>query len=351
MKAGLYDPYFDTLGGGEKYLLDVGSCLTNEYDVSIFWDDASILRQAEWRFGYDFGRIELTENIFRKKDILKKLRVTEKYDLIIYLSDGSIPFLSGKKNFLLFQHPVNWVKGKNLLSKLKFRNIHGILCYSKFVKQYLDKTFPIPASVLPPSIRPIGVEKISQENIILSVGRFTGGMNTKKQAFLIDIFKKHYKTKFKEWKLVVIGSSLESDSDFVKELRSLSFGYPISILDSISHAELVRNYKKAKIYWHAAGYGEDLIKHPERAEHFGITTVEAMSAGVVPVVINAGGQPEIVENNKSGLLWETSDELVGFTEELINDKQLLQRMSAASIERATYYGKKNFCKKLRVIIS
>jgi glycosyltransferase involved in cell wall biosynthesis len=34
--------------------------------------------------------------------------------------------------------------------------------------------------------------------------------------------------------------------------------------------------------------------HPKPAEHFGISIVEAMSAGLVPVVPNTGGQTEFV---------------------------------------------------------
>ena len=60
-------------------------------------------------------------------------------------------------------------------------------------------------------------------------------------------------------------------------------------------------YGRASIFWHAAGLGEDPERHPDRYEHFGITTVEAMSAGAVPVVIDAAGQVEIVEHGANGL--------------------------------------------------
>ncbi len=50
-------------------------------------------------------------------------------------------------------------------------------------------------------------------------------------------------------------------------------------------AELADLYARASIFWHAAGLGEDAEDDPNRMEHFGISIVEAMSAGAVPVVL------------------------------------------------------------------
>ena len=43
------------------------------------------------------------------------------------------------------------------------------------------------------------------------------------------------------------------------------------------------------LFWHAAGLGEDPTTNPDRFEHFGISVVEAMSAGAVPMVYEHGG--------------------------------------------------------------
>ena len=113
---------------------------------------------------------------------------------------------------------------------------------------------------------------------------------------------------------------------------------------------LRKYYQKAKIYWHASGIGEDLTKHPDRAEHFGITTVEAMSAGCVPVVYNAGGQKEIVEDGKSGYLFDTEEELVVRTNHLIQNEKDLSALSETAALRAQVFGSDNFCVKLQEII-
>ena len=102
-----------------------------------------------------------------------------------------------------------------------------------------------------------------------------------------------------------------------------------------SGAELRDLYARASIFWHAAGLGEDPERHPDRYEHFGITTVEAMSAGAVPVVIDAAGQVEIVEHGAYGLpLRRPRRPGRRHTERLIADPAWRAALSAAAERRA-----------------
>jgi glycosyltransferase involved in cell wall biosynthesis len=113
---------------------------------------------------------------------------------------------------------------------------------------------------------------------------------------------------------------------------------------------VVNALAEAMVYWHAAGYGEPADSHPERMEHFGISTVEAMAAGCVPVVINRGGQPEIVEHGVSGFVWETLDELIGYTSRLLDDGALRERMSAAARLRARTFSIESFSRHVAVLL-
>ena len=47
-------------------------------------------------------------------------------------------------------------------------------------------------------------------------------------------------------------------------------------------------------------YCEGVIDDPASVEHFGISIVEAMSRGAIPVVTAAGGPSEIVIHNVTG---------------------------------------------------
>ena len=122
-------------------------------------------------------------------------------------------------------------------------------------------------------------------------------------------------------------------------------------MEDINYQELAKIYSKAKIYWHAAGAGEDTDTFPQKAEHFGISTVEAMSAGVVPVVINAGGQKEIVEDGFSGFLWNSKEELIDKTGRLINNELLLKELSENAEKRSGDFSPDNFNKSLASLIT
>ena len=101
-------------------------------------------------------------------------------------------------------------------------------------------------------------------------------------------------------------------------------------------------YAKSKIYWHAAGFGEDLDKHPERAEHFGIAIVEAMAAGCVPVVFAGGGPKEIITDQQDGILWTSTEQLQSETEELISDRRRLAKLSQSAILKSRQFSKDRF---------
>jgi len=348
MRIGLYDPYLNTLGGGEKYVLDIARSFEKHDSIDLFWDDKTIQEGIAERFGFTFTNLTFKRNIFQKGSFIEKLKTSRNYDAFFFVSDGSIPFLNAKKNFLIVQFPLPWVT-LSTLDTVKMRSISAILCYSSFVKKYIDTTFKLPATVLAPAVDPIPKGKQGKENIILSVGRFTGGMNTKKQNRLIDAFIKH-KDRFRGWKLVLIGGVLPQDEGLIHELEEQAKGSAIEILHNIKRERIVEYYQKAKIYWHAAGFEENLEKHPERAEHFGITTIEAMSAGVVPVVFGAGGQVEIMEGELQELTWQSMDELVEKTAIIIKESSTFSRLSELALQRSKKYSFERFSKELTGII-
>ncbi len=348
MRIGIYDPYLDSLGGGERYIFSIAKSLIRNNEIDIFWNE-NLKQEAEKKFGFSLNGINFEKNIFSKEfGFINRILKTLKYDIIFFVSDGSIPVVLSKKNFLIVQYPLKSFN-KGPVNRIKFLKIQGTICYSNFIKGYLDKMLPREVFVLNPIMEPIKI-KAGKENIILSVGRFTRGTNNKKQDALIEFFKKLYDQGTKDWRLVLCGSVLDSDLEFIKFLKNKKEKYPIEIVISPTFDDLANFYSKAKIYWHATGFGEDLDSYPEKAEHFGISTVEAMSAGAVPVVINAGGQKEIVEDKKNGFLWNNQDELIKYTMKLINNKDLFEKISRNAINRAKFFSNDRFDRQLQEII-
>lgn len=322
-------------------MLTLASHLAEHNEVFVFWDDAFILHDARDRFGIDTSRLRIIPDIFKHRGVLSKFQTTRSFDVMCFLSDGSIPFLFAKKTILFFQFPIPWVS-QNLKTKLKLKGITKIVCNSQFVKEHIDNTLGVRSEVITPPVTLIPQSHKPKEQIILTVGRFTRGMNMKKQEEMIRIFKYMCDKGLTQWKLILVGAVLKENQDFVVSLREKSEGYPIEIHENISQHELISYYQRAMLYWHATGFGENVAKHPERTEHFGISTVEAMSAGCVPIVLNAGGQPEIVDHRQNGYLWNNESELIKFTNDLITNPQLVTLLSGEAKKKARVFALPHF---------
>jgi len=352
VKIGIFDPYLDTLGGGEKYMLTAAVCLSKFHDVSLFWDDKSIIKDVAKRFSIDLSNISFSKNIFSPKiSLWEKVIESMKYDRIFFLSDGSIPVVFPKKLLIHFQFPVEWVSGKSFPNRLKIGHVSKIICNSQFTKKYIDKAFGVKSEVLyPPSSGEFKIVKnVEKENIILTVGRLSvlsDNTTFKKQEFMIDSFKELCDKRFKNWKLVLVISYRKDQIEYFEKLKKMTQGYNILIEENVAAEKLVSLYQKSKIYWHAAGFGENIQKHPEMAEHFGIATVQAMEQGAVPVVIDQGGQREIVTDKIDGFLWKTKSELLDKTKSLMINSSLQKKISANTIQRADYFSREKFCKEL-----
>ncbi|MFH1832969.1 MAG: glycosyltransferase [Candidatus Levyibacteriota bacterium] len=353
MRIGIYDPYLRGLEGGEKYMLTIASCLSKSHNVSVFWDEKLILDRASEKFAIDLKKVGLDKNFFSADfNTFQRIKELRKYDRIIFLSDGSIPFIFSKKLILHFQFPVEWIS-PSLKTKFKLSRVKKIICNSYFTKFYIDNKFNVNSVVLYPPVEIKYDNKIKKENIILHMGRFgrtIEGANYKKQDVMIKTFCQMIDDGLKDWRFVLVVGVKEEDEVRFQSLKKMATGYPIEFIKNPTNSKLWENYSKAKIYWHASGFGEDLKKHPEYAEHFGISTVEAMGAGCVPIVINEGGQKEIVEDNKSGFLWNSLEQLKKQTSELIKDGDLWERLSKGSKKRAEIFSGNRFCREINEII-
>ncbi len=356
MKIAIFDPYLDTMSGGEKYMLTAALSLAKDHDVTILWDTSQkseIALKAKRRFGFELAPFAFKDSFFTKKvSLFSRLIQSRAYDAILVLSDGSIPLVSCDL-VLHFQSPMEWVRADSFLSRIKLFRVKRFICNSVFTKEYIDKRFHIVSDIVypPVSIQADGDLSI-KENYILNVGRFgiTGkGSSLKKQDVLADVFSEMIKSDLKNWKMVFIMSVMDQEKIDCDKFIQKYKGQPIEFIINPTNAELWSWYKKSSIYWHASGFGEDIRAHPDRAEHFGIATVEAMGAGLIPIVINAGGQKEIVQNGVNGYLWDTKEELVKRTLEVIEDKKKRTEMAKASIDSVHHYSLEEFERKIQAI--
>lgn len=345
MRIGIFDPYLDDLGGGEKYMMTIAQVLSKNNEVDVFWDNKSDLDGLLKRFYLDLSKIKVVPNIFSSRfSTFQRFLATKKYDRIIFLSDGSLPLVYPKL-LVHIQQPLDEMETGSMLGKIKVKRVSVFFCNSNYTKSFIDDKFHIKTKILFPPVKIKSVEA-KKENIILHVGRFriknVKNDDYKKQHVMVNEFKKMIDGGLKGWRFVLAVSVIEKDNQEFEDMKNSTKNYPIEFLINKSNYALWEIYSKAKIYWHASGYGEDLKAHPEYAEHFGISTVEAMGAGAVPVVINAGGQKEIVTDGGNGFLWDSLEELQAKTLKLVNDEKMLIDLSRKAKEKAEQFGEDKF---------
>ena len=340
MKAAIYNPYLDTLGGGERYTMAIATTLVKlGYVVDVEWKDGSVKEKLEARFGIDLTGVNFVDDIKRG----------DGYDVCFWVSDGSIPTLKSRKNFLHFQVPFINVGGTSLLNKFKLMRINKIICNSNFTKKIIDKEFGVDSVVLYP---PVSIDKFKskkKENIILNVARFSELLQSKHQDILVKTFKNFYKSD-PSYKLILAGGVEVGAGKFFEDLKKSAERFPIEIIESPSLKQLRELYGKAKVFWSASGYGVDEKKEPKKVEHFGITPVEAMAAGCVPVIYNAGGHKEIIENGVDGFLWNDISELYRFTKKIVSSEKIRKEIAANAIAKSKKFSYEEFEKNFTTLL-
>jgi len=340
MKAAIFDPYLDTLGGGERYCMAFAEVLVKKgWEVDVEWKDPLIRERFKERFGTNLDGINFVTDVKKGSG----------YDLCFWVSDGSIPLLHSRKNILLFQVPFHDVDGRTLFNRMKFFRINHSICYSKFVKSIIDKEYGIESKVVYPPVETLKIKPKRKENTILYVGRFSQLLQSKGQDVLVKAFKK-FEKEFPDWKLIFAGGGGMGVGDFINKLKKESEGHNIEIIESPDFKTLLNIYGKTKIFWSAAGFGINEKTNPERLEHFGMTTVEAMAAGAVPLVFEAGGAKEIIKNGKDGFLWDKISELIKKTEELVNDNGFCREISRNAVEKSKSFGNEKFNQEILAIL-
>jgi glycosyltransferase involved in cell wall biosynthesis len=342
MKAAVYSPYIDTLGGGERYSMCIATALVNEgYKVDVQWKNVLMKRRLEKRFSLDLSQV----------NFIKDVKKGDGYEVCFWVSDGSIPLLHARFNILHFQFPFTKVNGRTLLNRMKFIRINKIVCNSYFTKKFVDGEYGVKSIVIYP---PVAVDKIRpkrKKSIIVFIGRFSQLTQAKRQDVLVDVFKKLYDSGYKDWELVLAGGVEVGVDDYVEKLRHKAKGYPIRIMESPSFGQIKDLYGEAKIFWSASGYGADYNKYPKKVEHFGITVVEAMAGGAVPVIYDAGGHKEIVADSYNGYLWSSKEELLSYTKSLISNPKLLRKLSKQAVSDSKIYEYERFEQEFKNILS
>jgi glycosyltransferase involved in cell wall biosynthesis len=297
--------------------------------------------------------------------------LSEPYDLFINFTHGFPPFCHARLGALVVLFPFHnrphkdatntqvrdvavWRRLKNTYNEWEWRarldSYRIKTTISRFSQEWTSRRWGIDCEVIYPpadaSFRP-GEKK----HAVLSVGRFTATGHSKKQLEMMAAFGDLHRSTDSCLEYFSVGGVSDADADFeyFQRVGCAAIKCGGKVMANVDRRNLKRLYERARVFWHAAGYGE-IDERPELTEHFGIATVEAMAAGCVPIVINKGGQPEIVQHGINGFLWNTLDELKEYTSLVIRDDGLCARMAEAARARAADFSRERFLRRFRAVL-
>lgn len=231
-----------------------------------------------------------------------------------------------------------------------------VISISHFTSEWIDQRWQLSSTELQPPIDTNLFDLDSstpKEKIILTVGRFFAGGHNKKHHEIASAFIRMREEKVipDGWRLVFVGSRHREHQmhlDYFDRLTELCTGHPIDILPDLPFSDLLTYYRKASIYWHGAGWGERVEQFPERFEHFGMTTCEAMACACVPVVFDAAGQQEIVASKDLGFRYSNyemlAEQMGGLMRASPETLEAIGKRAQVSIER---FARSNFHERVR----
>jgi O-antigen biosynthesis protein len=312
-KVLLFSPYPLTPGGGEKYLLTIAQELSKQYQTTLAFEysySTSRMRQLESYLNLDLSNVSLMDFSEAKN---------QEWDISFVLGNSIAPPFPklSPVSFYICQFPFD--REAYMGKPIPNSNEYHYICYSDFVKDHILNSEYIQSanvSVLSPVIQTYPAAAI-KEKLIISVGRFFAGGHCKNQLLLIGAFKKLVAhPHFKDWKLVLVGSTRPEHvhRTYYTQCIEASHGLNVEIIPDASFEVLSSIYGKASLYWHGSGLGVDPLANPEQLEHFGITPIEAASAGCHIFVPNAGGPREIAKKAPERFhVYSSVDELVETT--------------------------------------
>jgi glycosyltransferase involved in cell wall biosynthesis len=383
LRVGIYnEPQGSGIGGSEFLAALLAEALSGNHTVDLFHRIATLTAERLGEnSGADLRRVNLryvssengppqvsNRNPWRHYKSSRQwlAALSESYDIFIAIMHGVPPFSHAAKGALIVLFPTPtapYVKpagGVDLASALrhpaKFLYQHWEwkkrmqtyqlkTAISNFSGGWAKRRWGIDCQVVYPPVD-TNFRRLQKENMILSVGRFAieGEGHGKKQEDMLAAFRRMKEEGLPDWRYFCVGALGNTDKHQARfeKLSATASEIGAELIANIDRDRLKSLFEQAAIFWHAAGYGEDEDTRPIFLEHFGISTVEAMAAGCVPVVIKKGGRREIVEHGVSGFLWETLEELRSYTRLLMNDAPLRGRMAEAARARAQIFSREAF---------
>ncbi len=355
----LYTPFNLIPGGGERYLLTLAAGLAEVANVTLATPHPFSrlrLRTLARELSLNLDAVSITT--------LDQATKSAPYDWSLVMGNEALPGIpgQGRRNLYICQFPFP-VPQQVLVDRWAYADDYErVVVYSEFVQRHyggallaLGRPQPQITVVSPPAVlapaAALSLSGAGKKPMLLGVGRFFVGGHAKRQDLMIEAFRRLAALR-PEAELHLAGA-LPADGEFrayFSDLERKAAGLPIFFYPNASPERLAQLYADASLYWHLAGYGVDEASEPHRCEHFGITVVEAMSAGCIALVVNRGGPPAIVRHGVTGHVFESLEDLVKISARILSlpaDDAGVSAMRAAAIEASGQFSGARFVAEFR----
>lgn len=302
MKAVILNACLQTFGGGERlaYAMATGlSALGMRVTVLTTEPTLPTLDEIHAFYGPGFHGFSLRRCA---KDDLP--RVLAEHDLMVNHTAGDCTVNPCRLGVYLVMFPFQ-ERGPFL------RTYDRYWCISDYTTRHTRARWNVETELLYPAAHMLAASGPRERRIVM-LGRFNRAGHDKNQERFLSIFER-FLAAHPGWSLALIGRKNSGD-DPLPAIRARIGTLPVTLHVDVSEDEKKRLLATSSLYWHGAGFGLSEERDPERLEHFGIAVVEAMSAGLVPLVYGYGGPAEIVEHGHSGYHYASEEALLTLTD-------------------------------------
>jgi glycosyltransferase involved in cell wall biosynthesis len=372
----------NSAGGGERVSLAIIEALKELGKGEV---DLGTVEKTDWeKVKNIFGNVTLPDkemnilpfklNLFgiyqRSLTGLYAYKYRKKYDLIINSHGDVMPAFCDVTymhfpTFTLLKQPITFIKHRDFVKYRKnlFWRIYFIpyeFIQTKLVEKYLEHSLILTNSLFSQSIikqwtgkkaqvvyPPVEIEKFYfkndfRDNIIVTCSRFT---YEKGLTIIPEIA-----SKVPEGKFYIFGSTSKTSWEVISELKKLINKFNVKnvyLKPNTPLNEMLSIYKRAKIYLHT------MIN-----EHFGLSIVEGMASGLVPLIHKSGGPYMDILDGKQGIYgfyYENADEAANIIKDLLSNEAKLKKIREKAVERSFLFSKKafklNFIKAIKHLIN
>jgi glycosyltransferase involved in cell wall biosynthesis len=382
-RAGIYNLFWSTMGGGEAVGAGVARALVATHDVTLLGPEPIRTEEFRSRVGIDLSqcswlqvstddeasRVSESFDVFVNCTFMSRAENRARIGLYYVNFPGRVVRRSRERVIraamalarLASRLPTKSTKARTVERLLAQRiedttwtpSYTHVVANSEYARTWVRRLWHRDSTVIHPPVTTT-LAPGDKQCLIASVGRFFDSArgHSKKQWELLETF--HDMTASSQgtsdWRLALVGGADAESREYVLRIRRVAKDLPVDVIVNAPRSRVDDVLAHASIYWHASGWGENESEHPERFEHFGISVVEAMASGAVPVVFAVGGPADIVRDGVDGFHWRTREELIAATRRLMQDPELLARLSASAQERSREYGLDVFDRRVRETI-